>query len=62
MDKLEETRELLRSLKNKLPRQTVRTIKGQMKAGDIDGALRGLQRIARKQEGKHNEQKQACRS
>ena len=37
--------EVIKAHKNKLTRQQLRTLKGQCKAGDIDGALKGLNRI-----------------
>ena len=40
---------LLKSCRGKLPRQTLRTLRGQALAGDIDGAVRGLTRLLEKQ-------------
>lgn len=40
--------ELIKAHKDKLTRQQLRTLKGQCKAGDIDGALKGLHRILRR--------------
>ena len=36
---------LLNKFKNKLNKQQYKTIKGQIKAGDLEGALRGLNRL-----------------
>ena len=35
----------LRGFRDKLTKQQYRTLKGQILAGDIDGAMRGLQKI-----------------
>lgn len=40
---------LLKDSKAYLTRQQYKTIKGQIIAGDIDGAQKGLQRLMRKQ-------------
>lgn len=40
--------ELIKAHKDKLTRQQMRTLKGQCRAGDIDGALKGLHRILRR--------------
>ena len=40
--------ELIKAHRDKLTRQQLRTLKGQCKAGDIDGALKGLHRILRR--------------
>lgn len=40
---------LLKDSKEYLTRQQYKTIKGQIIAGDIDGAQKGLQRLMRKQ-------------
>lgn len=37
--------EVIKAHKDKLTRQQFRTLKGQCRAGDIDGALKGLSRI-----------------
>lgn len=37
--------ELIKAHRDKLTRQQFNTLKGQCRAGDIDGALRGLHRI-----------------
>lgn len=39
---------LIRENKNNLTPQQARTLKGQCRAGDIDGALKGLHRILRR--------------
>ena len=39
---------LIRQNKNNLTAQQARTLKGQCRAGDIDGALKGLHRILRR--------------
>lgn len=39
--------EVIKAHKDKLTRQQLRTLKGQCKAGDIDGALKGLHKILR---------------
>lgn len=49
MERVEEARELLRVVKKHISSQRVRTIKGQMKAGDYDGAIRGMKRIIRRE-------------
>ena len=36
---------LIRENKNNLTPQQIRTLKGQCRAGDIDGAMKGLHRI-----------------
>ena len=38
----------LKACKDKLTRQQFSTLKGQILAGDIDGALKGLRKILRK--------------
>ncbi len=43
---------LLASIRRKLTVQQYRTIRGQLRAGDVDGAVRGIKRLA---EGKHRE-------
>lgn len=40
---------ILNTNKKNLTRQQYRTIKGQILAGDIEGAMKGLQRLTRKQ-------------
>lgn len=40
--------ELIKAHRDKLTRQQLRTLKGQCKAGDIDGALKGLHRILKR--------------
>ena len=35
-------------LKKEIPRQTYRTIMGQLKAGDVNGAKVGIERLKRK--------------
>ena len=40
--------EVIKAHKDKLTRQQLRTLKGQCRAGDIDGALKGLHRILRR--------------
>ena len=35
----------LLELKNKIPKQTYKTILGQIKAGDLKGALKGIERL-----------------
>lgn len=37
--------QLIKAHQDKLTRQQLRTLKGQCRAGDIDGAIRGLYRI-----------------
>ena len=39
----------LKSCRGKLPSQTLRTLRGQALAGDVDGAVRGLTRLLEKQ-------------
>lgn len=39
---------LIREHKDKLTPQQIRTLKGQCRAGDIDGAMKGLHRILRR--------------
>lgn len=39
---------LLRSVRRRLPRQTILTLRGQALAGDIDGAVRGVEKLLRK--------------
>ena len=39
---------LIRENKNNLTTQQARTLKGQCRAGDIDGAIKGLHRILRR--------------
>lgn len=39
---------LIRENKNNLTPQQMRTLKGQCRAGDIDGAMKGLHRILRR--------------
>lgn len=39
---------LLRNTKHRLSRQQYRTLKGQVLAGDADGAMKGLRRILRR--------------
>lgn len=48
VDKIEQARELLRIVKPHITSQATRTIKGQMKAGDYDGAITGMKRIIRR--------------
>lgn len=38
----------IRSYKHRLTRQQMRTLKGQVLAGDVDGAMRGLNKLIRK--------------
>lgn len=40
--------ELIKANSDKLTRQQLRTLMGQCRAGDIDGALKGLHRILRR--------------
>lgn len=40
---------LIKSHRDKLTPQQARTLKGQCRAGDIDGAMKGLNRILRRQ-------------
>ena len=40
--------ELIKANKDKLTPQQARTLKGQCKAGDIDGALKGLHKILKR--------------
>lgn len=40
--------ELIKAHKNILTPQQARTLKGQCKAGDIDGALKGLHKILKR--------------
>ena len=35
----------LRMLKNKIPKNTYKTILGQIKSGDVKGALKGINRL-----------------
>ena len=35
----------LRELKNKIPKNTYKTILGQLKAGDYKGAVKGIERL-----------------
>lgn len=46
---------LLERNKRYLTKQQYRTIKGQIKAGDLDGARRGLLRLLEKKNGKNNQ-------
>ena len=39
---------LLKTVRMRLPRQTVLTLRGQALAGDVDGAVRGLAKLLRK--------------
>ena len=39
---------LLKTVRRRLPRQTVLTLRGQALAGDVDGAVRGLEKLLRK--------------
>lgn len=41
----------LESYIGKLPKQTIRTIKGQVKSGDLEGARIGFSRIKKRVEG-----------
>lgn len=40
--------QLIQANKDNLTRQQIRTLKGQCRAGDIDGAMRGLHRILKR--------------
>lgn len=40
--------QLIKANKDNLTRQQIRTLKGQCRAGDIDGAMRGLHRILKR--------------
>ena len=42
---------LLSAVRRKLTAQQYRTIRGQLRAGDVDGAVRGIKRLM---EGKHD--------
>lgn len=42
---------LLKIHKSKLTFQQYRTIKGQIRAGDVEGAIRGLKRVLQRKEG-----------
>lgn len=42
----------LREIGRELDRQTLRTIRGQLRAGDVDGAMRGIERIKEKNRGR----------
>lgn len=46
------TLKMLNKNKHRLSRQQYRTIKGQILAGDIDGAIKGFNRLIRKGEKK----------
>jgi hypothetical protein len=49
--KIKDARECLRKYRENLTRQQCRTLMGQIKAGDINGAMNGLDRLlARKKE------------
>ena len=47
--RVEMIRKLLKQYRHLLTRQQIKTINGQDKAGDKEGALKGLQKILRKQ-------------
>ena len=44
---------ILRSYKRTLPKQTIKTLKGQALAGDLTGAIKGLTRVLNKKGGQN---------
>ena len=40
--------DVLRQYRNILPKQTIKTLRGQAFAGDVDGAKRGLEKVIRR--------------
>lgn len=55
MSRLTETETFIRMLaKYNLTTQQKKTLKGQAIAGDLEGAQKGLNRILKKKEGKHD--------
>lgn len=42
---MDDAYRLLASIRRKLTVQQVRTIRGQLRAGDVDGAVRGIKRL-----------------
>ena len=48
---MEELMKELNSIKKYIPYNTYRTIKGQMKSGNVEAARRGISRIKKRAEG-----------
>ncbi|NTW70651.1 MAG: hypothetical protein HGA49_00195 [Eubacteriaceae bacterium] len=51
--KIYEYLKILRSYKRILPKQTIRTLKGQALSGDLTGAIKGLTRVMNEKGGQN---------
>ena len=50
MTRLSVTLQAIKANAGRLPRQQVKTLRGQALAGDIDGAIKGLEKILKRKE------------